>query len=201
MYESQGNREVKASMKYLRLSGAVCAPSRACVHIGIPIFRATIGKDMTNREHSSVIRPEVRLMPQTMREAEYQTHAIGKWHNDKASFARSFEGGDKLYFHGMSEHTQVPVYDYVPTGAYPKEQEYMENTFSTESCLRTLQSALLRDTGWNGRCYCMWLIPRRMIREPRRSRMQACTTKLRVSMTTRTSCTLRTMAWRSGSTD
>jgi arylsulfatase A-like enzyme len=114
------------------LTGAVCAPSRACVHTGIPIFRATIGKDMMNREHSNVIRPNVRLMPQTMQGAGYLTHAIGKWHNDKASFARSFEGGDKLTFHGMSEHTKVPVYDYDLTGAYPKEQEYIERTFSTE---------------------------------------------------------------------
>lgn len=114
------------------LTGAVCAPSRACVHTGIPIFRATIGKDMTNREHSSVIRSDVRLMPQTMQEAGYRTHAIGKWHNDKASFARSFEGGDKLHFHGMSDHNHVPVYDYDPTGLYPKEQEYMAHTFSTE---------------------------------------------------------------------
>jgi arylsulfatase A-like enzyme len=114
------------------LTGAVCAPSRACVHTGIPIFRATIGKDMTNREHSSVIRSDVRLMPQTMKDAGYRTHAVGKWHNDKASFAQSFEGGDKLHFHGMSDHTQVPVYDYDPTGLYPKEQEYIAHTFSTE---------------------------------------------------------------------
>ncbi|WP_407871301.1 sulfatase-like hydrolase/transferase [Paenibacillus sp. P36] len=114
------------------LSGAVCAPSRACVHTGIPIFRAMIGKDMKNREHSSVIRPDVRLMPQTMQGAGYLTHAIGKWHNDKASFARSFGGGDKLAFHGMSEHTSVPVNDYDVTGVYPKENEYMEHTFSTE---------------------------------------------------------------------
>jgi arylsulfatase A-like enzyme len=114
------------------LTGAVCAPSRACVHTGIPLFRATIGKDMTNREHSSVIRSDVRLMPQTMRDAGYRTHAVGKWHNDKASLARSFEGGDKLHFHGMSEHTKVPVYDYDPTGMYPKEREYLEHTFSTE---------------------------------------------------------------------
>lgn len=114
------------------LTGAVCAPSRACVHTGIPLFRATIGKDMTNREHSSVIRSDVRLMPQAMRDAGYHTHAVGKWHNDKASLTRSFEGGDKLHFHGMSDHTKVPVYDYDATGVYPKEREYMELTFSTE---------------------------------------------------------------------
>ncbi|NOU94072.1 sulfatase-like hydrolase/transferase [Paenibacillus sp. LMG 31456] len=114
------------------LTGALCAPSRACVHTGISLFRAMIGKEVMNREHSSVIRPDVRLMPQTMREAGYHTHAVGKWHNDKASFSRSFEGGDKLLFHGMSDHTKVPVHDYDPTGAYPKEKEYIERTFSTE---------------------------------------------------------------------
>ncbi|OAS15778.1 sulfatase-like hydrolase/transferase [Paenibacillus oryzisoli] len=113
------------------LTGAVCAPSRACVHTGIPLFRATIGKDMRNREHSSVIRSDVRLMAETMRDAGYHTHAVGKWHNDKASLSRSFEGGDKLHFHGMSDHNQVPVFDYDPTGVYPKENEYMEHTFST----------------------------------------------------------------------
>ncbi|NQX58131.1 sulfatase-like hydrolase/transferase [Paenibacillus qinlingensis] len=114
------------------LTGAVCAPSRACVHTGIPLFRATIGKDMTNREHSSVIRSDVRLMAQTMRDAGYYTHAVGKWHNDKASLTRSFEGGDKLHFHGMSDHSKVPVFDYDATGLYPKENEYTEHTFSTE---------------------------------------------------------------------
>ncbi|WP_082593336.1 sulfatase-like hydrolase/transferase [Paenibacillus sp. Soil766] len=114
------------------LTGAVCAPSRACVHTGIPLFRATIGKDMTNREHSSVIRSDVRLMAETMRDAGYHTHAVGKWHNDKASLTRSFEGGDKLHFHGMSDHTQVPVFDYDATGVYPKEKEYVEHMFSTE---------------------------------------------------------------------
>ncbi|MNQ82692.1 Arylsulfatase [compost metagenome] len=114
------------------LTGAVCAPSRACVHTGKPIFRATVGKDITKRENLNEIRSEIRLMSQTMKDAGYRTHAVGKWHNDKASFTRSFEGGDKLHFHGMSDHCKVPVYDYDPSGAYLKENEYVENTFSTE---------------------------------------------------------------------
>lgn len=114
------------------LTGAVCAPSRACVNSGMSVFNAMIGRDVMSWDHSVIIRPDVQLMPQTMREAGYHTHAIGKWHNDKGSFARSFDGGDKLFFHGMSEHTEVPVQDFDPDGKYPMERQYVENTFSTE---------------------------------------------------------------------
>ena len=40
--------------------------------------------------------------------------------------------GDKLHFHGMSDHTHVPVFDYDSTGMYPKDNEYLEHTFSIE---------------------------------------------------------------------
>ncbi|MCQ6561439.1 sulfatase-like hydrolase/transferase [Paenibacillus mendelii] len=104
------------------LTGAVCAPSRACVNTGQSIFKSMIGSDVSVWEHSVVIRSDVRLMPQTLKEEGYRTHAIGKWHNDKASFARSFEGGDKLFFYGMSDHDRVPVQDFDPDGVYPKEE-------------------------------------------------------------------------------
>ncbi|OPA76664.1 sulfatase [Paenibacillus selenitireducens] len=114
------------------LTGAVCAPSRACVNSGISIFRSMIGNDVTNWDHAITIRSDVVLMPQAMKNAGYVTHAIGKWHNDKPSFARSFTGGDKLFFGGMSDHWSVPVQDFDPDGVYPVEREYIGDKFSTE---------------------------------------------------------------------
>ncbi|WP_309140249.1 sulfatase-like hydrolase/transferase, partial [Lysinibacillus sp. GbtcB16] len=49
------------------LTGAVCAPSRACVNTGMSIFHAMIGKDPSVWEHSTTIRADVQLLPQVMR--------------------------------------------------------------------------------------------------------------------------------------
>ncbi|WP_339321652.1 sulfatase-like hydrolase/transferase [Paenibacillus sp. FSL W8-0194] len=114
------------------LTGAVCAPSRACVNTGRPIFRSMVGSDVSVWEHSVNIRPDVPLMPQTFRADGYHTYAVGKWHNDKGSFARSFAGGDKLFFYGMSDHDRVPVQPFDPEGSYPQEREQVCETFSTE---------------------------------------------------------------------
>lgn len=111
------------------MSGAVCVPSRACVHTGVNVFRAI---PETTGPHAVTIHPELTVMPQLFREHGYHTYATGKWHNDKGSFNRSFCGGSELFFGGMNGHRNIPVYDYDPTGAYPKEAARCSGDFSTE---------------------------------------------------------------------
>jgi len=43
-----------------------------------------------------------------------------------------FSGGGKIMFGGMSDHLQVPVYDFDATGEYPKDHEYFTDKFSSE---------------------------------------------------------------------
>ncbi|THF84517.1 sulfatase-like hydrolase/transferase [Cohnella fermenti] len=144
---SSGNRDVRtpvldalaesgAAMQGTRIfggmTGAVCAPSRACVMTGQSIFRSMIGCDPSVWAHSTDIREEAPLLPERLRAAGYRTHAVGKWHNDKRSFARSFDGGDKLFFYGMSDHWRVPVQPFDPSGLYGKERERIEERHSTE---------------------------------------------------------------------
>lgn len=113
------------------LSGAVCVPTRAAVHSGVSIFRATPGPTDTY-ETVNTINPTLKLMPQTFSEHGYRTFATGKWHNDKASFNRCFADGANIFFGGMSDHDKVPIHQYDASGAYPEEEMVIADGFSTE---------------------------------------------------------------------
>ena len=104
------------------LSGAVCVPSRAAVLTSANLFRS--GGKQINRD--------LAVWPQVMREAGYHTFGAGKWHNDKQTYINSFADGGKIFFGGMGNQYKVSVFDYDPTGAYPKEAKYIGDKFSTE---------------------------------------------------------------------
>jgi arylsulfatase A-like enzyme len=98
--------------------GAVCVPSRAMVNSGLAYFR--IPDDLSG----------VRTLGERLREAGYTTFATGKWHNERASWLRSFDLGRAVFFGGMSDHTKVPVVDLGENGQF--ENERMGGKFSTE---------------------------------------------------------------------
>jgi arylsulfatase A-like enzyme len=104
--------------------GAVCVPSRASLMTGRNIFASSanpIGSDFLS---AIVIPPDLETFPQALRAAGYQTHAVGKWHNDTGAFHRSFSGGAALMFLGMSDHYDVPIRFYNPAGEYPGANSY-----------------------------------------------------------------------------
>ncbi|WP_191908970.1 sulfatase-like hydrolase/transferase [Larkinella humicola] len=110
------------------LHGALCVPSRAMLHTGRYLHSLHKTGDMIPAEHTT--------LPEYLRTKGYQTYAIGKWHNDKASFARSYEGGAALFFGGMhfpekggQEHPQFVSFD--PSGQY-KEPNQNAETYSSE---------------------------------------------------------------------
>jgi len=93
---------------------------------GRPLFRATTAPT------SGSIPTNASTLPETMRRAGYSTIGIGKWHNDRAAFARGFSGGGPIFFGGMHDHSRMPVYDFDPSGSYPKTNERIAKVFSTE---------------------------------------------------------------------
>ena len=103
------------------LSGAVCVPSRAAVLTSAGLFRS--GANQINRDYA--------VWPQVMREAGYHTFFSGKWHNDRQTFADSFDDGGTIFFGGMGNQYKVPIFDFDPTGAYPKDARYIGDKFSS----------------------------------------------------------------------
>ncbi len=112
-------------------TGAVCVPTRASLLTGANPIRAHLGsRDFASSGNG--IPEELPILPELLRGAGYRTYAVGKWHNDKESFARGFAGGRRLFFGGMSNHRMVPLHDYDPTGAYPQSAAAVGQGFSTE---------------------------------------------------------------------
>ncbi len=91
-------------------SGAVCMPSRAMLHTGRTLFHL--------QGEGQEIPDDHITMGEAFRAAGYDTFATGKWHNERAAFARSFSHGSEIFFGGMADHWNVPAYDFDPTGRY-----------------------------------------------------------------------------------
>lgn len=112
--------------------GAVCIPSRATLHTGCAPHHALFKKDAPVRNNTDCIKPERAMLAETFRQAGYRTFATGKWHNDWASFQRSFDGGRDLLFRGMETHYNTPLQDWNPSGEYPLERGWPRAGFSSQ---------------------------------------------------------------------
>lgn len=117
---------------------AVCVPSRASLMTGRDVFalrraqEANAARFGAHSGHADTIPASMPTFPELLRQAGYRTHGIGKWHNDPASFARSFSSGDSIFFGGMSDHDKVPLHDFDPSGAYAPEAARLTPDFSTD---------------------------------------------------------------------
>lgn len=90
--------------------GAVCMPSRAMLHTGRHLYAI----DDTNlNDHDG---QPVPTLGQHLRNHGYRCVATGKWHNEKASFERSFERGRSVFLGGMDDHFKVPMKEYGTEG-------------------------------------------------------------------------------------
>ncbi len=108
-------------------SGAVCVPSRAMLLTGKSLFRL--------QDKGSVIPEEQALWPELFREAGYTTFATGKWHADRAAFARCYSAGAEIFFGGMGDHWNVPVYRFDSSGEYAARTPVIEKPASSNEII------------------------------------------------------------------
>ncbi len=111
--------------------GAVCAPSRAMLMTGQTLFnvdRSIVRPQLARAEE----RRPFTMFPELLRANGYETFATGKWHNGEPLFARCFSAGENIFFGGMSNHLEVPVADFDPSGRYPKDKRHTGAKFSSE---------------------------------------------------------------------
>ncbi len=91
-------------------SGAICMPSRAMLLTGRSLFHIS---------GAGEIIPEIHItLGETLRKNGYNCFGTGKWHNGPDSFNRCFNDGAEIFFGGMTDHWNVPAFNYDPSGNY-----------------------------------------------------------------------------------
>ncbi|MEG1650012.1 MAG: sulfatase-like hydrolase/transferase [Rikenellaceae bacterium] len=95
-------------------SGAVSMPSRAMLLTGKYLHHLS--------KNGAVIPSSHTTIGESLREVGYQTYHIGKWHSDYASFNRCFSDGKDIFFGGMADHWNVPLYNYDSSARYGKKR-------------------------------------------------------------------------------
>jgi len=141
--------------------GAICAPSRAMLMTGIPYFKldpALLDEHGLPKDREVFIPP---TLGRKLRGAGYHTFATGKWHNGAHTLHPSFDSGANLFFGGMADHWFTPVYDFDPSGKYPRETLRTADGFSTEvfanSAIDFIRSRKGNDQPFF--CYCAFTAP------------------------------------------
>ena len=111
------------------IGGALSMPSRAMLMTGRGVYQV--------KRDGQYIPPEHKTLGETLAANGYSTFSTGKWHADKASFNRTFQEGDNIYFGGMFQyhlggHVTPHVRHYDPTGEYPDKDIFVADSFSSE---------------------------------------------------------------------
>ena len=97
------------------LSGAICCPSRAMIMSSRSLFHL--------HEDGEYIPTSDTTFPELFRANGYITFETGKWHQDRATFNRSFVTGDNIFLGGMNPPAtggqyRPRLYHYDTSGQY-----------------------------------------------------------------------------------
>jgi arylsulfatase A-like enzyme len=100
-------------------NGGTCMPSRAQLLTGRKLFDLEgIGR-VIPKEHTAI--GEVFL------NAGYNSHIVGKWHQDNQSLGRMFNSGGSIMSRGiyLTDHYRMPLWKWRADGKYKNDQAYI----------------------------------------------------------------------------
>ena len=100
-------------------SAAVSMPSRAMLLTGKYLFSL--------EKQGATIPMEHTLIGQALMEAGYNAFQTGKWHSGKGSINRCFNAAKGIFFGGMYDHWNVPLFDYREDGNYNKSRPMVKD--------------------------------------------------------------------------
>ncbi|MGC6431339.1 MAG: sulfatase-like hydrolase/transferase [Jejuia sp.] len=115
------NEGIVFTKTYLQgaFTGATCIPSRAMLLTGRNLFSLDgIGRNIPEKDVT---------MGEFFKDKGYNTHIVGKWHQDNASLNRSFDSGDKIMGRSayLVDHFRMPFWDFNKNSNYIKEEAYL----------------------------------------------------------------------------
>lgn len=114
------------------LTGAVCVPTRAMLHTGQGTFHTSVSTTIGDTDGLATLRHDNILLGEALRNVGYHSFGIGKWHNDAASFNRSFDDGAAIFMGGMHDQWETPVQDYDSSGQYKDGKARVGGPHSTD---------------------------------------------------------------------
>ena len=100
-------------------SPATCVPSRAMLLTGKQLFHL--------KEKGHLIPSTDTTIEEAFHEAGYESHIIGKWHQDGASLSRTFDSGGRIMGMGayLLDHFRMPFWDWNKEGKFEKKDAYL----------------------------------------------------------------------------
>ncbi|MGQ1911499.1 sulfatase-like hydrolase/transferase [Marinifilum sp. RC60d5] len=100
-------------------SGATCMPSRAMLLSGRQVFHL--------KGQGREIPKDNTTIGESFKQAGYDTHIVGKWHQDIKTLVRSFDTGSTIMGIGvyLTDHFRMPIWDWDKKGIFAKKDAYL----------------------------------------------------------------------------
>lgn len=115
------NNGISFSHTYLMgaFAGATCMPSRAMLLTGKQLFHL--------KERGHFIPKTDTTIEEAFHDAGYESHMVGKWHQDGAALSRSFDSGGRVMGLGayLTDHYRMPFWDWNKEGKFGKNNAYL----------------------------------------------------------------------------